>query len=299
MEQRQAFFDALFARCTDYRDTALTLTAILPDGKHSTPSRHIPLNDPAAMQDAFARLDAANAMGWGAYFAVGLRRSGLTRWQRGGAADVIALPALFVDVDDPSLNALTRLQCADPAPSCITFSGGGYHAYWWLDHPTTDLQMARQGLRGLAAALHGDSLSIAQSLRVPLSRNTKPSRGNALCEVLELHERRYPLEVFTAYLPRTAVMQRKPSARPPQTPFMPNANLVGRITDALTACGCKRRGDWLNGACPFPERHKHGDRHPSFGFNTRTGYGFCHVCGTLLLKDLCAAFDIPQFSERR
>lgn len=46
-----------------------------------------------------------------------------------------------------------------------------------------------------------------------------------------------------------------------------------------------QRGDWLNGACPFPERHKHGDRHPSFGFNTKTGYGFCHVCGTLLLKN--------------
>jgi hypothetical protein len=27
-------------------------------------------------------------------------------------------------------------------------------------------------------------------------------------------------------------------------------------------------------------------------FNTRSGYGFCHVCGTLLLKDVCAALNI-------
>ena len=49
-----------------------------------------------------------------------------------------------------------------------------------------------------------------------------------------------------------------------------------------------QRGDWLNGPCPYAGQHKHGDRHPSFGFNTRTGYGFCHVCGSMLLKELYA-----------
>jgi hypothetical protein len=302
MEQRQAFFDALFARCPAYQDACLTLTAIHPDGKHSTPSRHILLHDTDALRDATAQLDKANAQGWGAYFAVGLRRPGLTRWQRGGAADVVALPALFVDVDDTSIEALIRLQCANPAPSCIVASGGGYHAYWWLDEPTADLHTALHVLRGLAAALGGDSLSVAQSLRVPQTRNTKPLRGKALCQVLELHERRYPLEAFDAYLPRP-IVQRPRSARSSHSQkFIPNADLVASIADALAAFGCKPRGDWLNGACPFPERHKHGDQHPSFGFNTRTGYGYCHVCGTLLLKDLCAALGIQQFigsPERR
>jgi len=291
-EQRHAFFDALFARCSQYPDACLTLTAIHPEGKHSTPSRHIPLDDRTALQDALAQLDRANALGWGAYFAVGLRRPGLTRWQRGGAADVVVLPALFVDVDDPSPDALIRLQCADPRPSCITFSGGGYHAYWWLDTPTTDLHAARDLLRGLAAALGGDRLSVAQSLRVPGSRNTKPSRGNALCRVLELHDHRYALDRFKAYLPSDRPSPRRLSSASPPATFTPiplNADTIQRVADVLAASGCKPRGDWLNGACPFPQRHKHGDRHPSFGFNTRSGYGFCHVCGTLLLKDLCAA----------
>lgn len=170
-EQRQAFLDALFARCTEYADACLTLTALHPDGKHSTPSRHIPVNDTAALRAALTDLDRANALGWGAYFRSGYRRPGLTRWQRGGAADVVALPVLFVDVDDPSTEALRRLQCTDPTPSCIVASGGG-SCLWWLDEPTPDLPLARHLLRGLATALHGDHLSIAQSLRVPQSRNT-------------------------------------------------------------------------------------------------------------------------------
>ncbi len=293
-EQRQAFFEALLARCTADQDACLTLTAIHPDGQHSTPSRHIPLHDTDALRHALTDLDKANAQGWGAYFAVGLRRPGLTRWQRGGAADVIALPALFVDVDDTSAEALAKLKCAKPAPSCVVASGGGYHAYWWLDGPTADLHTARHLLSGLAAALGGDSLSVAQSLRVPQTRNTKPSRDNALCRVLEMHERRYPLEAFNAYLPRPIVQRPRSATSAHNQNFIPDAGLVVRIADALAACGCKPRGDWLNGACPFPERHKHGDQHPSFGFNTRTGYGYCHVCGTLLLKDLCAALGIQE-----
>ncbi|MBK9748909.1 MAG: hypothetical protein J0M07_14060 [Anaerolineae bacterium] len=289
-EQRHSFFDALFARCTQYPDACLTLTALHPDGQHSTPSRHLPLHDKAALRDALTYLDRANALGWGAYFAVGLRRPGLNRWQRGGAADVVALPALFVDVDDPSTQALRRLQCTDPEPSCIVSSGGGYHAYWWLDEPTADFARARHVLHSLAFALHGDSLSLAQSLRVPGSYNTKPERHNAHCHLLTLTDRRYALNDFTHLLPvRASRNQLRPNGAVSNRPA---SHLITRVSEALIGLGCKPHGDWLNGACPFPEHHKHADRHPSFGYNTKTGYGFCHVCGTLLLKDLCPALGI-------
>ncbi len=299
-DERDTFFAALLARCSAYPQTCLTLTAIHPDGKHRTPSRHIPVNNTSALQDALEQLDAVNNQEWGAYFAAGLRRPGLNRWQRGGTADVVALPALFVDVDDPSPDALERLHSASPAPSCIVHSGGGYHAYWWLDTPTTDLETARRLLRGLAAALRGDRLSVAQSLRVPSTMNTKTSRHHACCHLIELHERRYTLDDFTAYLPLTVspVSQRGPQrqAHRQVSPYIPDPDLIARVSNVLLACGCKPRGDWLNGACPFPERHNHGDQHPSFGFNLRSGYGFCHVCGTLLLKDLCVALGIQPFN---
>lgn len=292
--ERWAFFDALLACCTVYHQSTLTLTAIHPDSKHPTPSCHIRLDEPMSLHNALSRLDKANALGWGAYFAVGLRRPGLTRWQRGGTADVVALPALFVDVDDASAKTLERLRCTEPAPSCIVASGGGYHGYWWLNEPTTDLVTARQLLRGLATRLQGDPLSIAQSLRVPFTINSKPARENAPCRVIDLHLRYHRLDDFTALLPVSSrSSQRLPTrAATHDASFTLNPDLIARVAGELIACGCKSRGEWVNGACPFPERHKNGDQHPSFGFNTRTGYGFCHVCGTLLLKVLCAALNI-------
>ncbi len=293
-DERHVFFTGLLAHCSANRQLCLTFSAIHPDGQHPTPSRHIPLENAAAMQDALERLDAANALGWGAYFAVGLRRSGLTRWQRGRSADVVALPALYADVDDHSPEALTRLEHICPRPSCIVGSGGGYHAYWWLDEPTTDLEMARRILRVLAAALGGDSMSVAQSLRLVGSVNTKPGRNHAPCHLLELTEQRYVLSDFMPLFPRLLSSHHATSSRPVQVTSLgiPNADLIALIVDVLTHRGCKWRGDWLNGTCPFPERHKHGDHHPSFGFNVQSGYGYCHVCGTMLLKDLSAAFGI-------
>lgn len=302
-DERSSFFAALLARCSAYPQTYLTLTAVHPDGKHRTPSRHIPVNDISALHDALEQLDAANRQGWGAYFAVGLRRPGLTRWQRGGRADVVALPALFVDVDDPSSDALRRLQAVSPAPSCIVHSGGGYHAYWWLDEPTTDLETARQLLRGLAAGVDGDYLSPAQSLRIVQTVNTKPQRDGATCYLIELHKRRYTLDDFTAYLPLPVAPALRRNTQHQvhrqASPYIPDPDLIAQVANALLACGCKLRGDWLNGMCPFPERHKHDDQHPSFGFNIRSGYGFCHVCGTLLLKDLCPALGIQPFDTRK
>ena len=293
-DERQLFFAALLARCTDYRQSCLTLTAIHPDGQHSTPSRHTPLDQSDALRDALEQLDAANRRGWGAYYAVGLRRPGLSRWRRGCGEDIAALPALYADVDDHALETLARLRAACPTPSCLVDSGGGYHAYWWLEEPTTDLELAQRTLRALATALGGDSMSIAQSLRLVGSINTKPERNHAACRLLELTDRRYPLSHFAPLLPPASPARNTTAFRytPPSSSGVPNADLVARLVDAFTRQGFKQRGDWLNGACPFPQHHKHGDQHPSFGFNVRSGYGFCHICGTLLLKHLCAALGI-------
>lgn len=286
LTERDAFFAALLARSSPYHGSAcLTLTALHPDGNRPTPSRHIRLGDATGLQAALNQLDAANRLGWGSYFAVGWRKTGLSRWRRGGAEVVVALPALFVDVDDPSPDALAKLRHFPIPPSCISHSGGGYHAYWWLDQPTMDLDTARRVLRALASNLGGDSLSVAQSLRVVGSINTKPSRAGAVCHLIDLTERRYPFADFFGLLP-------KPQPVRLSSPFALNPTSIAHLSDILLRQGFKRRGDWLNGRCPYPERHKHADYRPSFGFNTRTGYGYCHVCGSMLLKDLCAAMNI-------
>src|SRR5690606_38215761 len=125
----------------------LTFTVIHPTSQQPTPSRHIPLDNRAALLDTLQRLSDTNQMGWGAYFAVGLRQPGLGRWKRGGATEVVALPAFYADIDDSTDAALIKLRGARLPPSVIVHSGGGYHAYWLLEEPTTDVNTARQVLQ--------------------------------------------------------------------------------------------------------------------------------------------------------
>jgi hypothetical protein len=283
--ERDVFFAALFGQCAPYNEACITLTAIHPDGQQPHPSRHIRLDDKKAFRDALRDLDNANRQGWGAFTAIGLRRPGLSRWQRGRAEDVIALPALFADIDDPSADTLMRVHQFNARPSCIVHSGGGYHAYWWLEQPTRELDKARRTLHALAINLDGDHMSIAQSLRLVGSINTKPARNGAICRIVELGEQRYTLEHFAGLLPSL------PSPQKP-VPHEQIADLTAAVAHIFSLQGYTRRGDWLNGPCPYAGRHKNGDQHPSFGFNTRTGYGFCHVCGSMLLKDLYPAVII-------
>src|SRR5690606_15786700 len=105
------FLEALLARSDAYLHNAcLTLTAIHPDGKHRTPSRHIPLDQPTLLENALTSLMETNRLGWGAFVAMGLRKQGLSRYQRGTESDILALPAVFVDVDDLDEATLHRLQ---------------------------------------------------------------------------------------------------------------------------------------------------------------------------------------------
>jgi len=235
-------------------------------------------------------------MGWGAYIAIGLRRKGLTRYRRGGVSDVVALPALFVDVDNPSDDTVLQLQTMQPEPSCITFTGGGYHAYWWLQEPLTDMVLARHLLRGLARLTNGDSLSVAQSLRLVGSRNTKLERNNALCHVIALNDNRYPIDIFTSLIPQ-------PKPKPPRLPLPRhntrqsssralNPDLIQAVSNTLIGIGYVQRGDWLCGPCLYPENHTHDDQHHSFGFNVRSGYGHCFKCHSILLKDICNRINI-------
>ncbi len=84
--------------------------------------------------------------------------------------------------------------------------------------------------------------------------------------------------------------------RPPQVaPISPanlNPRLLAALTDYFRGKGYQTHGEWLHGPCVYPERHRHGDRNPSFGFNTITGFGHCFVCGTLLAKDICTQIDL-------
>jgi hypothetical protein len=228
LAETRDFLVALLARCGDYHETAcLTLTAIHPNGSQPTPSRHIPLNQPDQLHEALQRLQTANGLGWGAYFAVGLRRHGLGRWRRGSKDDILALPALFVDLDDYTQQALTSLRAFALRSSCVVDSGGGgFHAYWWLAEPTSELDRAKRILHALREHFSSDALSVAQSLRLPQTYNTKPNRGG-LCHVIDVADHHYTLADFEALLPMGDWELRKhKNHTQPGKPYIPCIQVV-------------------------------------------------------------------------
>src|ERR1700690_694697 len=118
-DETNLFLRYLLARCDPFRQTTcLTFTAMHPDKNYPCPSRHIPLDNSTALNEAVEQLYAANRLGWGGFLAVGLRRPELGRWRRGAVEDVAALPALFVDIDDLSSGTLRKLRDFRPIPSC-------------------------------------------------------------------------------------------------------------------------------------------------------------------------------------
>jgi hypothetical protein len=266
----------------------LTLTAIHPDRKHPTPSRHIPLHDPRLVEHLAALL-AANAGGWGGYFGVALRRNDLGRWRRGGQHDLLCLPALFVDVDRNTSDALQLIRSIRPPPSCIIHSGGGYHAYWYLDRPTKELAYAQLALTGLARTTGGDCLTTAQSMRLVGTQNHKPGRGGAVCRLIDHHpDRRYPLQEFATYIRQSP---RKTRIYPVRHNL--NPALVARVVHILRAeyGGRDSPSGWIAALCPAGHRHDYPGSH--FYFNPMRGMGHCFGRhGRLLLRDLCPLLGI-------
>jgi len=110
-------------------------------------------------------------------------------------ADILGSTVLWVDVDD-----LQRPMCTLP-PSALVFSGHGWHLYWFLDAPITDIEM----LEGFNKIMVEDvpTADIAcwngnRVLRIPGTMNKKEAEHVAV-RLENLHpERRYNVADITA-----------------------------------------------------------------------------------------------------
>lgn len=277
--ETEDFLHDMFSRCSsEPHPVFLTLTAIHPDGDKPTPSRHIPLRDNTALEQAVAQLYEANQQGWGAYLGIAPRRQNLGRWSRGSKADLACLPALFADLDEPD-DALLRLGWFDLPASCILHSGRGYHAYWFLKSPTIEFGQADQVLRGLARRLNGDGhLSVAQSMRLPGTSNTKPGRGGKVCNFISYHpERRYLFSELVHILPNILPGTYRRLAWQDYEDY--GQGLPPSVIDALTQAVLNRlKGHWrakayIAALCPFPHQHDRPGMH--FSYHASSGWGHC------------------------
>ncbi len=135
------FFETLYAKTYD---GVLVLNYIpRDDAEHRMRSEWITVANKSHMAKRACEL-ANEADVW---FGVAPRRERLTRG-RGGAADCLSIPALWLDIDvegdghktDQPLpltvdEALDGLKQFPKPPSLVVSSGGGVHAYWTLYKP--------------------------------------------------------------------------------------------------------------------------------------------------------------------
>ena len=234
-------------------------------------------------------------MGWGAYYGLATRRPGLSRWQRGDMKTLIEIPAIIADIDEALDSAMPRIRDFPVSPSCVIRSGHGVHLIWLLSEPTCDFHAVNAIHHGIAKALKGDYLTAATALRLPGSLNTK-NGGTAPCEVFESDwSHRYDLTDFAIYpkLPELHKNRKEEArSRSGSRVACPDPHTIQKLADILIRQGFKWRSTWLNGPCPNAYQHKHADHHPSFGFNTATGYGYCFVCGTMQPEVVSRTFSV-------
>jgi hypothetical protein len=154
----------------------------------------------ADLDDAltFADLFGDKRSGYAVYFGVAKRA------RRGGRkSDVLGVGALWADIDvlerGWELDTCTRRLTGLPErlrPSALVHSGGGLHAYWFLDRPLLAPAQARfieRANAALAVLVGGDAVgNIDRIMRLPGSWNAKRGlKGAARCRVLSCQDRRF------------------------------------------------------------------------------------------------------------
>jgi len=148
-------------------DFLLTLYSNAPSGwltiwtLQDKKTAYFPVSDiPVAVHYAEQRFDIHDT-----YFGVGLRGENFGEHRRGGNDDVVAIPALWADIDilgpahkETALplaedEALAFLDNLPLKPSIVVNSGHGLHAYWILDKPLVIETQAQR--KNITEALRG------------------------------------------------------------------------------------------------------------------------------------------------
>jgi hypothetical protein len=107
--------------------------------------------------------------------------------------NISAIVALYVDIDDSSDEALDRLQNMHYPPTCVIYSGGGFHGYWLLREPLyvssdkerANVERTMQGMiLAYGAGADVKAKDITRILRTPFFYNIKDKYPEPLlCEI--------------------------------------------------------------------------------------------------------------------
>lgn len=172
-------------------------------------------------------------------------------------------------------------------------SGGGvgWHVYFSVERMPASIKAMGTPIGNLELCGEGRQVVAPPSIHPTTGQPYQVERAQDILRVSELADLTAWIEAFK---PRQPIQEWRPPARVnlPTGDAPLNPRVIDAIARVLAGQGFKQRGDWLHGSCIRPERHKNGDKNPSFGFNMQTGYGHCYVCGTMLAKEVSAMLNI-------
>lgn len=171
-----------------------------------------------------------------------------------------------------------------------TGSGIGKHVYLRADNLPPTTRALKTPIGHIELRSSGAYVVAPPSIHPDTEQRYIVEKPLAILRVPELQDVVGWIEAFGPASSSPAVWQ-PPRAAVPSDGSV-NPAVIDAIATALTARGFRNRAEWLHGSCIYPERHRHGDKNPSFGFNTQSGYGYCYVCGSMLAKDICEQLGI-------
>ena len=154
---------------SDLTDAAIELRCITPD--HGVVARLFTTDFMAA--DEFANKYNGEAH---VYYGVASRKQGR---ESGTKEDVHSASAVWVDIDAKQFDgnkqaAFDAIQRFALPPSIVVDSGHGYHVYWLLDKPCSDVEVFENATSKLRLLLGADAtFDITRILRVPGTLNIK------------------------------------------------------------------------------------------------------------------------------
>lgn len=179
--------------------------------------------------------------GQNVYVCAALRKPDADTEKRASGQDVLALPALYADFDDPGRAEAAAEKTKNFPPSMIVTTGAVPHLrqqYWWkLDEPLLDFSQSSSLLKRMAEALGGD-LHVHDAPRVMRLAGTvawpkKPGRVPELTRFEDRHSEPYPIELFERLFPAATSV----------TPPLQSASDLNKRTSSLNLPD--RPGSWI------------------------------------------------------
>ncbi len=200
---------------------------------------------------------------------------------------------VVLDLDGPAGYPAFAAMFPHLAETFTVATGGGVgqHVYLFADELPDTVRAMKTPIGHLELRASGCQIVAPPSIHPDTGQ---PYTIEKVLDVLRVPDLADLVTWIEAFKPQQPVQQSE--WRPPANLPASDNNLNPRVVQALSqyfhSQGFKQYGEWLHGPCIYPERHKHGDRHPSFGYHTGSGFGHCFVCGTMLAKDICTQVGI-------